>query len=202
MTKKLESNLRNMSMSLLFICATMAAALGFVYSITKDPIEKAEKQKINNAIRNVLPDFDNDPGSELVSINGLELYPAKKNGKMVGVAVKSFTNKGFSGYVSVMVGFKPDGSIYNTAIMSQKETPGLGTKMAEPKFRKQFNEKIPGAFKVSVKKDGGDVDAITAATISSRAFCDAIQKAFESFNKQYRKELPADTTKQVQGGIK
>jgi Na+-translocating ferredoxin:NAD+ oxidoreductase subunit G len=202
MDKKLESNLINMSLSLFFICATMAAALSFVYSITKDPIETAEKQKVNNAVKQVLPDFNNNPGSELISINGIELYPAKKNGKMVGVAVKSFTNKGFNGYISIMVGFKPDGSIYRTAIMSQKETPGLGTKMAEPKFRNQFNGKIPGVFKVSVKKDGGNVDAITAATISSRAFCDAIQKAFENFNKQYRTELPADTNKYKQGGTK
>jgi electron transport complex protein RnfG len=82
-----------------------------------------------------------------------------------------------------MAGFRPDGTIINISVLEQKETPGLGTKMAEPAFKDQFNDKNPDQFKLKVKKDGGQVDAITAATISSRAFCDAIQKAYNTLRK-------------------
>jgi Na+-translocating ferredoxin:NAD+ oxidoreductase subunit G len=196
MAKKLESTLRNMALSLFIICGTMSAALGYVYSLTKGPIENAEKQKINGAIKLVVPEFDNDPGKEAYKVDDLDFFPAKKNGKVVAVAVKTYSNKGFAGNIAIMVGIKPDGSICGTAVMAQKETPGLGTKMKEPKFRDQFNNKNPEQFKVKVKKDGGDVDAITAATISSRAFCDAINRAFEA----YKKDTQNKSTVQTDGG--
>ena len=201
MAKKLESTLKNMSLSLFIICATMSAALGIVYILTKGPIEQAEKQKITEALRKVLPAFNNDPNAEMVQIDNMELYPAKMNGKVVGVAVKAITNKGYSGDVTIMAGFKPDGSIYNSEIISQKETPGLGAKMTEPKFRCQFNGKTPGTFKVSVKKDGGDVDAITAATISSRAFCTAILNAYNGFNKYITSKQETSKAPNNKGGI-
>ena len=79
-----------------------------------------------------------------------------------------------------MVGLLADGSISNTAVLAHKETPGLGDKMdiAKSDFPAQFIGKNPAEFKLSVTKDGGDVDAITAATISSRAFCDAVERAY------------------------
>ena len=82
-----------------------------------------------------------------------------------------------------MAGFKPDGTIINISVLEQKETPGLGTKMTEPLFKDQFNDKNPSTFNLKVKKDGCPVDAITAATISSRAFCDAIQRAYNTLQK-------------------
>jgi electron transport complex protein RnfG len=68
------------------------------------------------------------------------------------------------------------------SVLQHKETPGLGTKMTEEKFLVQFRGKNPGSFPLKVKKDGGQVDAITAATISSRAFCDALQRAYDALN--------------------
>ncbi|MGB4293017.1 MAG: FMN-binding protein [Bacteroidales bacterium] len=68
-------------------------------------------------------------------------------------------------------------------MLEQKETPGLGTKMTEPFFKDQFNGKNPANFKLKVKKDGGEVDAITAATITSRAFCDALERAYNTLKK-------------------
>ena len=106
---------------------------------------------------------------------------------MVGVAVKTYTDKAFSGEFSIMVGFLPDGSIYNTAVLDQKETPGLGAKMVDPSFKDQFKKMNPEKNKITVKKDGGDVDAITASTISSRAYCDAIARAYNEFKKQFVK---------------
>jgi electron transport complex protein RnfG len=86
-----------------------------------------------------------------------------------------------------MAGFRPDGTIINISVLEQKETPGLGTKMTEPGFKDQFNEKNPAEFQLKVKKDGGPVDAITAATISSRAFCDAVQRAYNTLQKGVKK---------------
>jgi len=177
---KLESSLKNMVLCLLLISMVMSAALGIVYAITKGPIEKTSKQAEIDAIKNVLPSFDNDPTKEAKTIDGLVYYVATQSGEIVGCAVKTYTNKGFAGHFEIMVGFKPDGTIFKTAILDQKETPGLGDKM-KTKWKDQFNEKNPTSYKLAVKKDGGDVDAITASTITSRAFCDAVSRAYNGY---------------------
>lgn len=115
--------------------------------------------------------------------DSLDIYPAKNEGEIVGYAVNTYSKNGFSGNISLMAGFRTDGTIINITILGQKETPGLGTKMAEPDFKNQFNDKNPAEFVLKVRKDGGAVDAITAATISSRAFCDAVQRAYNTLQK-------------------
>ena len=117
--------------------------------------------------------------------DSLEFNQAFNGDKLVGTAVATYTDIGFSGRFKIMVGFSPDGKIINTAVLEHKETPGLGTKLDSKKsdFPLQFKGKNPADFKLKVKKDGGDVDAITAATISSRAFCDALQRAYDTFKK-------------------
>lgn len=181
---KLESSLRNMILSLLLISLVMSAALGFVYNVTKDPIAAAIKAKEVNAVKVVLPAFDNDPTTEMKVLEGLTFYPASNGGKPVGCAVKTYTEKGYSGRFDLMVGFLPDGKINNIVVLEQKETPGLGSKMKEPKFKDQFNTLDIGGLsnkELKVKKDGGTIDAISAATISSRAFCDGVQKAYNIY---------------------
>lgn len=185
---KLESNIKNMIISLSLISAVMSFALGFVYLKTKGPIEIAQKAKVNDAIKKVVPIFDNDPGKESFSIDEIICYPAKKSDSLVGMAIETFSMKGFAGRISLMVGFLPDGIINKIEVLEQKETPGLGTKMKEPRFKDQFNGKNLSTYKAIVKKDGGDVDAITASTISSRAFCEAITKAYNTFKKGVKHE--------------
>ncbi|MBP1669217.1 MAG: rnfG [Bacteroidetes bacterium] len=177
MAKKLESTLKNMVLSLTLISMVMSAALTFVYLKTKGPIEDAARQKEINAIKMVSPDFDNDPLPDARLVDGVTIYPVKKQNEPAGFAVKTFSEKGFSGHIELMAGFNADGTINAITVLQHKETPGLGTKMAEPKFLNQFFGKDPENFALKVKKDGGQVDAITAATISSRAFCDALQRA-------------------------
>ncbi|MEW5845342.1 MAG: RnfABCDGE type electron transport complex subunit G [Bacteroidota bacterium] len=185
----MESNFKNMTATLLIISLVASAALGLVYQSTKEPIALAQQAKINNAIKAVLPEFDNQPGNEAytVPVEGGELtfYPATKQGQPIGTAVKTFSNNGFAGRIELMVGFLPDGTINKVAVISHKETPGLGDKM-EPKksnFSLQFEGKNPESFKLRVKKDGGDVDAITASTISSRAYCDAVTRAYNALKE-------------------
>jgi electron transport complex protein RnfG len=183
MAKRLESTLGNMVLSLTLISMVMSAALTFVYLQTKDPIEKAAKQKEVNAIKLVSPDFDNDPLPGALTVDGVTIYPVKKQNKPEGLSIKTYSDKGFSGHIELMVGFRTDGTINNISILEHKETPGLGSKMTEPKFLTQFLGKNPDNFSLKVKKDGGSVDAITAATISSRAFCDAMQRAYDACSK-------------------
>ena len=178
-----------MVVTLLVITAISAASLGFVHQLTKEPVETAEKAKQNLAIMAVLPEYDNDPSSEAYEIESfdggapLTCFPAFKNGELTGIAVKTRTMKGFSGLICLMAGFDQSGNIINISVLEQKETPGLGTKMVKPKFKDQYNGKNPGANNLKVKKDGGEVDAITAATISSRAFSDAVERAYKSLEK-------------------
>lgn len=184
MGKKLESNFTNMVVILFSVTLIASAAVGYVQTLTAGPIEAAKEAKQVNAIREVIPgEFDNDPNADVwktQTADGgeLEFYPAKKNGEPVGTAVKTYTNNGFGGKIWLMVGFNPDGTISNYSVLEHKETPGLGSKM-DTWFISKGNivGKNPGTNGLKVSKDGGDIDAITAATISSRAFLDAVNRA-------------------------
>lgn len=189
MASKRESNFINMVVTLFLVSAVAALALGGVYTVTKAPIALAKKKKLEAAIKTVLPEFDTLRSEKIALGDGedsLVFYFASKSKKVIGTAVKTYTMKGFSGKIELMVGFLQDGTINNTAVVSHKETPGLGDKMdvKKSKFPTQFKGKNPNSYKLKVTKDGGDVDAITAATISSRAFCDAVKRAYDAFEKR------------------
>lgn len=186
MAKK-ESTFMSMVLTLLIITFVASASLGYIYEITKGPIAASKLARLNNAIKQVVPEYDTIPGDEVykMGVDGdtLVFYPAKKDGELVGTAISTFTNKGFGGNIKLMVGLLPDGTINNISVLEHKETPGLGDKMTKKKseWSIQFNGKNPADFKLIVKKDGGDVDAITASTISSRAFCDAVDRAYKAY---------------------
>ena len=183
---KRESTFGNMVLSLTLIATIFALCLGLIHELTAGPISQAQMAKKTAAISEVVPPFDNDPNAEMYTKTtpegdyNLEIYPAKKDGEIVGYAVNTLTMKGFNGEIDVMVGFKPNGDIYKVYVLNHSETPGLGAKITTPEFKDQFDGKNPSSFKLTVKKDGGDIDAITAATISSRAFADAIQRAYDT----------------------
>ena len=180
-----KDTLLNMFVALFVICIVAGGVLGIVFNATKGPIAAAENAKRTAAIKNVLPDFKTlktvnvKSAMEDAEIPFHLAYDADNN--FIGAAVETFTNKGFSGNISLMVGILADGTIKNISVLQHAETPGLGSKMEEETFKGQFNDKNPASFNFSVKKDGGDVDAITAATISSRAFCDAVNRALSTF---------------------
>ncbi|MDB4334946.1 RnfABCDGE type electron transport complex subunit G [bacterium] len=188
---KTESTLINMVLTLLIITLIAGGSLGMVYKATKGPIAAAKMAKQQKAIKEVVPAYDNDPTSEMYNITSdegyeLKVFPAKKGSDLVGVAIETKTMKGFSGEVKIMVGLKPDGEIVNYAILEHKETPGLGTKMVDwfkdaSKPKQNVIGKNPGQSNLTVSKDGGEVDAITAATISSRAFLDAVRIAYDTY---------------------
>jgi electron transport complex protein RnfG len=188
MAKKLESSLKNMVISLTLISLIASAAVGEVFEITKVPRELASLQKKINAITQVVPAFDNNPFDEALRIptgegDSLDVYPAKMNGNIVGYAVNTYTNNGFSGDILLMAGFKADGTIHDIAVLEHAETPGLGSKISDPNFKNQFKDMNLAGIVLKVKQDGGQVDAITAATISARAFCEAVQRAYNTLEK-------------------
>jgi electron transport complex protein RnfG len=188
MAKK-ESTFLSMTLTLFLVTFLASLALGVVYELTKAPKAAAENAKKNFAIKKVVAEFNNEPNAEAYRIptadgsDSLTCYPARKDGVLVGTAIESYTMKGFSGLIRVMVGIDTSGNIVNTSVLEQKETPGLGTKMTESFFKDQFNGKNPSTYKMTVKKDGGEVDAITASTITSRAYCDALQRAWDAYTK-------------------
>jgi electron transport complex protein RnfG len=201
--KKLKSTLPNMLLSLTGICLVAGAALAGVNEITTAPIAKSKAATLQAAIKVVTPAFDNNPSADQYKGatsegDSLVIYPAKKGGKLVGVAVESYTKKGFSGEVQVMVGFNTDGTLVNYAVLKHSETPGLGSKMEEW-FRQDKNKQSVlgrslGAGALTVTKDGGEVDAITASTISSRAFLDAINRAYSAYSASKEWDRTTGTT--------
>lgn len=188
--EKLKSTLPNMLLSLAGVCLIAGAALAAVHQFTAEPIRESKAAALQNAIRKVTPEFDNTPTEEMYKCatyegDSLTIFPAKKGGTLVGAAVESTTKKGFSGEIKVIVGFDAQGKLLNYSVLQHAETPGLGSKM-EQWFRTDKNrqnvlgkELSAGALKVT--KDGGNIDAITAATISSRAFLDAINRAYSAY---------------------
>ena len=189
MSKKPESTFMNMVIRLFIIVGLAGAVLGFVYIQTFDVIAAAKKKKLEEAIGQVVPAFDTLNVYTRMPATGkdsITFYEAYKNDSLVGTAIATYTEKGFSGVFKIMVGFDPQGVIINTSVLEHKETPGLGDKMDKSKsdWSIQFNGKDPKTYKLTVTKDGGDVDAITAATISSRAFCDAADRAYKTYKEK------------------
>lgn len=179
-----KSTFGNMVLVLSGICLVCSALLGTVYAVTKAPIEASEVQKVNAAIAAVTPAFDNVPSEAVRDAEGGQIYTATQAGEPVGYAIKVSVGA-FGGPLQLMVGFLPDGTVYNTSVISHAETPGLGAKLVDENIapRMQVKNKHPEKNKLSVRNDGGEIDAITASTITSRAFLKAVNAAYEVFRK-------------------
>lgn len=160
----------------LVVCLTVisgvcAAVLAYVDSVTKGPIAEMKVKQEQAAVKAVLP-----AGAEKIEPAGEAFVGKDAAGKVVGYAAKGTDPGGYGGDVVLMVGFKADKKTvecYKTLVAT--ETPGLGMKLSAPEFAGQFAGKDGSALKV--KKDGGAIEAITSATITSRAVCRAIADA-------------------------
>lgn len=184
--KQLESTFPNMVIVLLIISLISAGVLAATYESTAEDIAAHQLAKQLAAIDAVLPAeggyaYDNDILEDQTVSQGYQLYPAYIDSKLVGVAVLGIGNNGFGGPMQVMAGFSTRGELINAVVVQHSETPGLGTKVGEEKFAAQFRgiELSPDEV-LTVSKDGGTIDAVTAATISSRAYCDAVSLAWKA----------------------
>lgn len=191
--KKLQSTLPNMILSLGIITIVSALILAWVYTITEEPIAKVAEEKQIEAIKSVLPSFTNNPLSDVAQVTpagetkSLDVFPAYDGDTFVGAAVSSYSMEGFAGEINVIFGFDANGTVTGYSVIQQAETPGLGTKMEEW-FRSDIADRsvigltLTQGNRLTVKKDGGTVDGITAATISSRAFLGSLNRAFEAYS--------------------
>ena len=173
-----------MTLCLFVICLVCSALLAGVYALTADPIAAAAAAKNEAAIMEVLP----DSAVKIEEVRTVEMdgqtyeynLAYDEQGNTVGCAI-NVAPVGFGGPIAIKVGFDINGNIWNTKVLSQAETPGLGAKCVEPSFSEQFKGFNPAEKKLAVKKDGGDVDAITASTITSRAYTDGLALAVKVF---------------------
>jgi len=192
---KRESTFTNMVVTLLLVTGIAATALGYVYDLTKGPIAAAKLKAQQEAIKKVLPEFERLGDSYKVpaelGADSLEFFPAYNGEDLIGIAIKTYTKKGFNGFVSIMAGIDMDGNFSNYEVLENNETPGLGSKMGvwfknPVKPKQSVIGKSPKTTKFIVSKDGGDIDAITASTISSRAFLDAMARAYSSYEENLK----------------
>ncbi|WP_319780703.1 RnfABCDGE type electron transport complex subunit G [Maridesulfovibrio sp.] len=170
----------HMLVVLSIICATSGAVLVNLKQATKSQIEQQVLTYVQGpALLSVLENRDNDPIKERVKINDVTVFPAKKNGKLVGIAIEAFA-PGYSGDIGVMVGFDVDkDELLGIGITTQTETPGLGTKVTKPSFTDRF--KKHGLDSMQLSQKGGDIDSIAGATYSSTGTVDAVRKAIEVY---------------------
>ena len=168
--------------SLTIISGVCAAVLAYVDSITKGPIAEMKVKQEQAAVKAVLPAGGEVEKLKVEKLNGSEdVYVGSIDGKVVGYAAKGADAGGYGGDIVLMVGFKADKKTvecYKT--LAAAETPGLGMKLNAPEFAGQFAGKDGSSL--AVKKDGGQIEAITSATITSRAVCRAIADAAKKLN--------------------
>lgn len=209
-------NIPVLTVSLALIAAIAAGLLGWVYQMTKEPIDAALQEKTNAALRDVLPAFDNQPGEETVVVDAVTFYVGRKDGKIVGLAGETITSKGYNGNVTVLAGLLPDGTLTTVLVTKQAETPGLGTVVCDRKREKTLSGILSGKEETGlppntildqfkgmkakpdqspwkVQKDGGTLDAVTGATITSRAVGDAVFTIAETFSKNSNSLLKENT---------
>ena len=189
-----------MALALTGFSVVAGALLGWVNDVTAEPIAQANAKTLSDAIAVVVPGFDNNPAEapETVEVNGAtyKIYKATKGGQPIGAAVESSAN-GFGGTLTVLVGFDNDGNIIDYSLLSHAETPGLGSKAADW-FKKgakgDITGKNPGEAPLTVSKDGGQIDAITASTITSRAFLLAVNNAYAAYKNQHVDSMSGATS--------
>ena len=204
--KKLESSLLNMVLVLTGVAVIMGGILAYVNHLTEGPIAQQKAKALADGIKSVMgvdeitvaktdTVLQNIGGKELTYIV-YQTQDAQK--KDLGAAVESTTN-GFGGDLKVLVGFDPEGKILGYTLLEQAETPGLGAK-ADKWFQKGEKGDIIGKSPVeplTVSKDGGQVDAITASTITSRAFLLAVNNAYNAYKATPATDAETGATKQV-----
>ncbi len=172
----------------LFIVAIIAAAVtGLTDMFTRAPIAAAQKQALHQALQQVLPEHSNDPQAEMFSIENRDIYPAKHaNGTLTGLAWEVVAPDGYSGSIRILVGLHPDASIQAIRITYHRETPGLGDGVTKNhNWLASFAEQTLASKNWKVKKDGGDFDQFTGATITPRAVVKAVKSALEFFHSHH-----------------
>lgn len=182
-----KSTFKNMTLCLLVICLVCSTLLALVYAVTKEPIEISTKARNEAAIKEVLPSEALEIKADTTICVGDAEYVCdiawtdEKRTEIVGYAI-NVQPVGFGGPIKMKVGFNTEGMVWNVKVLSHAETPGLGAKCTEPAFSGQFQKLDPSdPNNLKVTKDKGNINAITASTITSRAYVEGVAQAYEIF---------------------
>ncbi len=169
--------------SLTLICLISGSILAFVHAATADRIATNALRRTTDAIRQVLPEHDTLRDPRHIEYQGttFTLYEALHDGEVAGVAIETSTSAGYGGDIRLMIGLDPQGNTSGLVILAHKETPGLGAKITESSFLARFVGRNARQTHWNVQKDGGEIQAITAATVSSRAVSDAVARAIQAY---------------------
>lgn len=195
------SGLSRLVVTLTLITLGAGLLLSVVESLTRAPIAEQRRLETLRALQTVLPPFDNSPDADSINLvvgqdkKGRDLertfFRGRLDGVLSGIAFTVVATDGYSGNISMMVGVDPAGTVSGLEILSHAETPGLGDKITRSDFKSQFKGKTLDGVDWRVKKDGGDFDQITGATISPRAVVKAVHQGLQFF-QDHRAELLAD----------
>ncbi len=186
-----------MLLALTGVCLIVSVVLALLNKITAEPIRQASIQAKVQTVQKLMPTFDNKPYEERFAFllqgerDSIMVYPITLKDRLQGYVIESYTKKGFSGEISIMMGLDTLGMLKDYAVLETRETPGLGSKIEQwfhsanrsIGIRLMKNFPLQTKMPLKVRQDGGEVDAITAATISSRAFLDALNRGGRVFNK-------------------
>jgi electron transport complex protein RnfG len=169
-----------------FVAGLLLAA---TYQVTKAPIDAARQKETLDALKKVMPACDNDVVADARTVTDGDsvwtFYVGRQGGTFSGSAFRS-TAPGYGGDIEVLVGLTPEGNVTRIEILAaDKETPGLGSKVRQPAFRDRFGGRAAdGSARVAVSTDGGDIQGITGATISSRAVCAAVRRGLDVYARR------------------
>ncbi|MDD2479738.1 MAG: RnfABCDGE type electron transport complex subunit G [Victivallaceae bacterium] len=203
-------------------CAVSAIAMAYTAVKTEQPIREKKIRAVQDAFKLVLPKFDNLPSENVIKLTSSDntdvtIYGATKNEKLVGLAITTSTNKGYSGKIEAIVSLHPDGRVRTINITKHGETPGLGSNICERSeaktifnvFKKPENtnklppnryldwygDKMPTEIPWSVAKDGGEAEYMTGATVTCRAVADIVNRATRTFQANKEKVISTLTPK-------
>lgn len=165
-------------LTITIITITAGVMLALSHNATRDKIAYQERQEVLNALKAVLPVHDNEPDKDVIVKDGIKIYVGKNNGEITGYAVNVIETSGYSGAISVLTGVDKKGLISGVAIVYHSETPGLGDKIEDSEFLQSF-EGLNINDRIAVKKDGGEIEQFSGATISPRAVSKAVKKSLE-----------------------
>ncbi len=197
-----------MVLALLLVAVIAAMLLGLTDMFTRGPIQAAQKKALHQALEQVLPPHANDPQAEQLRMQGEDgavlIYPGRDgNGRLTGLAWEVVAPDGYSGSIRILLGLEPDGRIHAIRVTNHRETPGLGDGIVhDHAWLASFVGRALSGTRWAVKKDGGDFDQFTGATITPRAVVRAVKRGLEFYRGHRRMLLDAlvDADRKRHGG--
>ena len=199
---KLDKDQIRMVIALFMVASIAAILVGLSDIVTRAPIAAAQKAALHQALKQVLPQHANDPQNDKIELGKdderVAIYPARdKAGRLAGLAWEVVAPDGYSGSILILVGVKPDGQVFAIRITRHQETPGLGDGIVKNDgWLASFVNQSLDSTHWKVKKDGGDFDQFTGATITPRAVVKAVKSALQFFNTH--KQAMLDRLQKVQ----